>query len=186
VAQPNAAGGCPYGLDGAELPSVDGECPLVFDVSDEGAGLSETVVDAIVELVDGVRFEQVHGRAGDDPLDFVARISPHEVRQRSGEDAPEIADLLPDGKPDGEADSFVHVGSRGRLRFDVELRNARIAPLDVEQSFRVVVEIIGDGLILEQRTLRIRIPAGSGLLPETPDAGRDAAAEDGDAGTNGE
>ncbi len=178
VGAPDDDGKCPFGLDGARLDSIGGECPLVYDVSSEGEGLSSTVVDAIVELVDGVRFERVHGRAGDDPLGFVERIVPREVRQ---DDPPEIADLLPEEEPDGELDSFVRAGGRARLRFDVELRNTRIAPLDVDQRYRAVVEVVGDGLILVQRTLRIRIPAGGAIVPPVG-APRDAAAPDEDGG----
>jgi hypothetical protein len=180
VSASNDDGKCPYGLNGALLDSVDGECPLVFDVSDEGEGLSSTVVDAIVELVDGVRFERVSGRAGDDPLGFVERIVPREVKQ---DDPPEIADLLPEGEPDGEPDTFVHASGRAKLRFDVELRNTRIAPLDVDQRYRAVVEVVGDGLILVQRTLRIRIPAATAIAPpRTPRDGGTPEPDEADAG----
>jgi hypothetical protein len=161
-------GACPYGIDDAPIPSLEGECPLVFDASASGEGLSQTLIDAIVELVDGVRFEQVTGSASDDALGFVQRVVPVEAEQSGDGAQAQIGDLLPEDEPDGEPDSFVAVGARTRLRFEVELRNTRLAPLDVDQRFRIVVQVVGDGLILEQRTLRIRIPAADALVPPRP------------------
>jgi hypothetical protein len=184
VGVPDADGSCPYGLDGAPLPAVGDVCPLVFDVSDAGAGLSQTLTDAIIELVDGVRFERVSGEIGDDPLGFVQRIVPAEAEQPGDEAPAEPADLLPEGEPDGEPDSFVQVRSKANLRFEVELRNTRLAPTDAAQRFRVVVQVVGDGLILEQRTLRIVIPSGDGLVPpeQEPDSSVPDASSDDDAG----
>jgi hypothetical protein len=182
IAAPDGNGKCPYGLDGAQRSAVDGRCPLVFDVSDEGEGLAETLIDAIVELVDGVRFDRVTGEASDDPLGFVQQVVPADAEQLGDGEAATVADLLPDGAPDGEPDSFVQVRAKARLRFEVELRNTRIAPSDVAQRFRIVVQVSGDGLILEQRTLRIVIPAGGGLAP-APEA--DAAAPDASADDDG-
>ena len=63
--------------------------------------------------------------------------------------------------------------SKTRLSFRVQLRNDVIRESDVDQVFRAVVSIEGDGLVLERRTLRIRVPAGVALLPDPadPDAG---------------
>lgn len=187
LGEPDRDGTCPFGLDGAAVASIGGRCPLVFDVSGSGQGLAGTVTDAIVQLVDGVRFGQVTGEASDDPLGFVQRVVPVSARTdgASAEPAAQIADLLPDGAPDGEPDGFVQVRAKARLRFEVELRNTRIAPLDVDQRFRLVVRISGDGLTLEEHTLRVRVPAGDRIAPALPDAGRaDASAPtDDDAGT---
>jgi len=183
-ATPDADGKCPYGLDGALRSAVGERCPLVFDVSDEGEGLAETLIDAIVELVDGVRFERVTGEAGDDPLGFVQRVVPAQAEQLGDGEPAAVADLLPEDAPDGEPDSFVNVRSKASLRFEVELRNTRIAPSDIEQRFRVVVQVSGDGLILEERTLRIRIRAGSSLVPPAHlDAATPDPPADDDAGT---
>jgi hypothetical protein len=172
VAAPGANGECPFGLDGAPIAAIDGSCPLVFDVAADGSGLSDTLVDAIVELVDGVRFARVTGSASDDPLGFVQRVTPAEAEASPGGDPPETADLLPENEPDGELDSFVEVRAKTRLRFDVELRNVRIAPSDVDQRFRVIIQVEGDGVILQRRTLRVVVPSGSGLVPPpAPGAG---------------
>jgi hypothetical protein len=167
-------GKCPNGVDGANIASRDGKCPLVFDVNAKGEGLTDTLIDAIAELVDGIRFEAVTGRAADDPIGFVAGVVPVVPRQ-ADDDAPEIDDLLPKDDPDGVDDSFVHVRTSEALRFEVRLRNRSIAPIDVDQTFRVVVQIEGDGVILEERTLRVIVPAAHALVPDgglDDDAGR--------------
>jgi hypothetical protein len=166
-------GKCPNGIGGTLIASRDGKCPLVFDVNSAGEGLSNTLIDAIAELVDGIRFEVVTGRAGDDPIGFVEGVVP--VAPKGGGDAAQIDDLLPKGDPDGIADSFVQVRSSEKLKFEVRLRNRAIAPIDVDQTFRVVVQVEGDGLILEQRTLRVVVPAAHSLVPDASvddDAGR--------------
>ncbi|MFI5307356.1 MAG: hypothetical protein ACHQ53_08400 [Polyangiales bacterium] len=163
---------CPMGVGGALLPSAAGKCPLVFDVDAEGNGLSAKLVDAIVGLVDGTRFRAVTGAVSDDPIGFVESVTPVAVAQTSSADAPTIADLLPADAPDGKPDSFVQVRSRAKLAFDVTLRNLHIAASDTDQSFRVVVQVTGDGLILAERTLRVIVPAGDALVPLTDlDAG---------------
>jgi hypothetical protein len=46
-----------------------------------------------------------------------------------------------------------------QLGFAVVLRNDRIAPADYDQRFRVSIRLIGDGILLEEHTLGVRIPA---------------------------
>jgi hypothetical protein len=161
-----SGGKCPNGVGGKPVPSAAGQCPLVFDVDTVGAGLSSALVDAIVALVDGVRFHTVSGETSADPIGFVAAVEPVSDKPAAGETPPTLADLLPKGKPDGKLDSFVDVRSKAELAFDVLLQNDRIAPTDVDQVFRATVQIVGDGLILQERTLRIRIPGGDRLAPD--------------------
>jgi hypothetical protein len=164
---------CPHGIGGEDVASRDGVCPLVFDVDGQGRGLTDTSIDAIADLVDGIRYEAVTGQASADPLGFVAAVSPVEG---SGDDAPELADLVPKDVPDGSDDSFVHVHARTKLRFAVALQNQVIAPTDVDQSFRVTVQITGDGLILNETTLRVVVPKGDTLAPSASDEDDDAGA----------
>jgi hypothetical protein len=181
-------GSCAHGVDGEDVPSVDGQCPLVFDVAADGTGLSKALLDALTELVDGIRFDAVNGVASDDPIGFVQRIVPADVRQRAGEESAMTDDLLPINAPDGEVDSFVAVHSKTRLAFEVWLRNLRIAPTDVDQHFRVIVQILGDGLLIDQRTLRVVIPKGDRLAPAnildaaSPTVDPGGTAADADAG----
>jgi hypothetical protein len=166
--EPDRRGECPHGIDGQERPVYEEVCPLVFDVSDKGEGLTETFTSAVTTLVNDIRFKRVTAIAANDPLGFVERVRPIAV----GEEAPEIADLLPAGAPDGELDTFVDARAAAPLVFEVTLRNERLPPRDEPQVFRVVLQILGDGLIVLERTLRIVVPAGG--LPQAPDedAGR--------------
>ena len=94
------------------------------------------------------------------------------IAPKAGDDAPQIEDLLPKDTPDGVDDSFVHVRTSDALRFEVRLRNRTIAPTDVDQTFRVVVQIEGDGVILEERTLRVVVPAAVHALRARRQPGR--------------
>lgn len=158
-------GQCPHGVEGKFIPALDGTCPLVFDVDEEGRGLSQTVLDGIVRLLDGIRFGVVDGQISDDPLGFVHAIIPIEADRGSAQGTADLVDRLPAGHPDGQLDSFANVHAKTRMVFHVVLRNDRIHSSDVDQVFRAVVTIAGDGLVLERRTLRLVVPAGSGLAP---------------------
>lgn len=165
----NMAEECPHGVDGVVRPIYSGICPLVFDVTDQGEGLAKTFTNAITKLVNEIRFERVTAVVANDPLGFVESVRPI----ATSDDAPEIDDLLPAGAPDGEPDTFLDARAGAPIVFEVTLRNVRLPPRDVPQLFRVVLQIFGDDLIVEERTLRIVVPAGE--LPEPPsddDAGR--------------
>lgn len=163
---------CRTGVSGAEVPSYRGVCPWVFDVDYDGSGLAQSITDAVVGLLDEARFGAVHAEVGDDPLGFIESISPSPVPQRSGVSMPELVDRLPLGAPDGDLDSYVDVSNRHKLGFAVRLRNTRIASTDFDQMFRVSVRLVGDGVVLEERLLGVRVPA----------AAPPAAADDRDAG----
>jgi hypothetical protein len=183
VGPENKAGRCAHGVDGKEMLSVDGACPLVFDVAPDGTGLSNTLLDAVTELVDGIRFSTVSAAVGDDPIGFVERVVPSAVRQSADTVPAMIEDRLPKGSPDGEPDSFVAVHASTRLAFEVSLRNLRIAPTDVEQHFRVVVRVLGDDVLVDERTIRVTVPRGDKLAPRVS---ADAAAPDGNAAGTGD
>jgi hypothetical protein len=165
----NTDGECPHGVGGVVRPVYEGICPLVFDVTDQGEGLAETFTNAITTLVNDIRFERVTAVIANDPLGFVESVRPI----ATSEESPEIDDLLPRGAPDGEPDTFLDARAGAPLVFEVTLRNVRLPPRDRPQLFRVVLQILGDDLIVEERTLRIVVPAGE--LPGPPsddDAGR--------------
>lgn len=63
-------------------PDLDGQCPLVFDIRYDGVGLGDTVVNAVVALVNAIRLD-VHVQAipvisgGVDPVNaFLANVPP--------------------------------------------------------------------------------------------------------------
>jgi hypothetical protein len=168
VGQPPDHDQCPHGIASAPVPASDGTCPLVFDVDERGHGLSDAILDSIVDLLDGIRFGVVTGRVEADPIGFILAVSPAPAGDTV--EAAKTADLYPEDEPDGVPDSYVEVRSKMPLLFQVTLQNDSIRSSDVDQLFRVMVQVEGDGVILEQRTLRIRVPKGPSLAPDL-DAG---------------
>ncbi len=175
-------GECPTGIAGARLPSYEDVCPLVFDARIDGTGVSRTLSDAVFALLEEVRFSEVHAEPGADHLGFIREVRAEPVEQASGVPAPERGDRLPEGAPDGAADSYLQVDRRNRLGFRVFLRNDRIAPRDVAQRFRVAIRVQGDSVLLEERYLRVVVPAlrKGALDPESsgqvaPEAGAEDA-----------
>jgi hypothetical protein len=160
---------CATGVSGAAVPPYDGQCPWVFDIKPDGSGLADSILDAVVSLLDGVRFTEVHAETGDDPLGLVQRVEVHQVPQSSGIALPETADRRPSGKPDGVPDSYLDVTSRQRLGFTVVLANTRIASTESVQHFRVSLRLVGDGVLLEQRVLGVEVPSVSGSEPDAGD-----------------
>lgn len=153
-------GSCPTGIDQKQLPAYDGRCPLVYDARGDGSGLSRTVGDAVIALLEQVRFSEVHTEGGQDALGFVREIRAERVPQPSGVPEPALRDVLPASGPDGVPESFADVDRRSQLGFRVTLRNDRIAPSDIAQRFRVSLRVIGDGVLLQERVLRVVVPSG--------------------------
>lgn len=149
-------GVCSTGIDGSTRPARDGRCPLVFDVRPDGTGLAEAIVDAIADLLATVRYAEVWGES-DDALGFVRAIEALEADSPDGIAPPAFADLRP---ADGLADTFVDVGPGTRLRFGAQLRNASILPADYDQIFNIAVRIVGDGVTLVARRIRVIVPRG--------------------------
>ena len=180
--------GCPTGVDGSPRAPVSGVCPMVFDVTPDGRGLSDTIIDAIVALVDGVAYGEVYGDAIDDPLSFVRAIEASEATVPDGTPPPAIEDRRVPG--DGFLDTFVTVRTRTELVFVVHFANTTLPPADYDQVFRLTVRIHGDDLLLAERHVRVIVPrgrldAGPPVIDAgAPDSGElDAALPDpGDAG----
>lgn len=179
-------GKCPTGIAQALLPARDDRCPLVYDVRSDGSGLSRTISDAVLALLQEVRFGEVHADTSNDRLQFIQSVRAEAVDQPIGVRIPTARDLLPQGAPDGVIDGYVDVDRRSQLGFRVTLQNQRIAPRDVAQRFRVAVQVVGDSVLLEERLLRIVVPAlgGSATDPESSrhvalDAGIEATADAG-------
>jgi hypothetical protein len=154
TAPPNLEGRCETGIGAATNAPTDGQCPLVFDVSPSGLGLSDTVVDAIVAAVNGVAFDRVAASAPDDRFAFVERIVP--VRAEST-GAP-LPALIDEAAPFGEPEAFGAVRQGTTLVFGADLKNDSIRPMATDESFRVRIEVMGDGTLLASRTLRITVP----------------------------
>lgn len=147
---------CRTGIDGALRSATGGRCPLVFDVRSDGSGLSAAVVDAIADLLGTVRYDEVWGET-DDRLGFVRAIEAVSATVPSGAPPVARADLRP---RDGVEDTFVSVGPGGRLRFRAILRNETIPPADYDQYFNLTLTILGDGVTLASRRVRVTVPRG--------------------------
>jgi len=188
VVAPSADGSCPTGVAGSTRDAVDGSCPLVFDVERDGTGLSNAITDAIVELVTAVRFDEVHGVAVDDPLGFLRAIEARDAVTPPGVTPPTTDDLHPSG--DGVLDTFLSVGPGTRMTFRLSFENVVIRQSDYDQVFRLSVEIVGDGLVLTRRTIRVIVPrgradGGPAAMDAGPEAGPStdgASASDGSSG----
>ena len=152
-------GQCKTGIDGATQAPLENQCPLVFDAKPDGTGLPRTLVDSVVSLLDSVHFAEVHAEPGQDPLGFIERIELAPAKQKPGVSEPNTADRLPNNKPDGVKDSYLDVNQDQRLTFRIVLKNERIAPSDIDQRYRVSIRLLGDGVLLEERYLRVMVPA---------------------------
>lgn len=176
VVEPTS-GECLTGIDGESRPPIEDQCPLVFEVHEDGRGLSDTLTDAIVALVDAVELQRAYTEIDDDPLGFVNAVEALEAEVERGATQPERLDERPS---DGINDTFVNVRPGTTLRFAVHLRNTLLAPDDAPQFYTVTINLLGDGLSLGTRTIRVEVPARSAMA--VPDASVDGGAQDGDAG----
>jgi hypothetical protein len=152
-------GECKTGIAQTVLPAVGDRCPLVYDVRTDGSGLSRTISDGVLALLEEVRFDEVHADTSNDRLHFITEVRTEPVQQPSGVPAPVARDRLPSGKPDGVLESYVEVDRRSQLGFRVTLQNQTIMPRDAAQRFRVAVQVVGDSVRLEERLLRVVVPA---------------------------
>lgn len=178
-------GRCATGARGMTRAPVAGQCPLVFDISADGTGLGDTVIDAITRFLDTLAFRTVTGATENDPRGFVGRIEALSAAAPTGAPEPRREDRQPAGALDGVPDTFTDVTTRTRLTFRVHVRNTRAPEQEYPQLFYVRVVLLGDGLVVGERVLRIIVPEGpkpdSGVdvtrdLP-TADAPADAAAD---------
>lgn len=170
---PSDRGGCPTGIEGATRPAVGDVCPLVFQVRDDGEGLSDTLTEGIVALVNAVDLRRAYTEVTDDRLGFVTTVEALGADPRGNTPAPDRADERP---ADGIDDTFVNVRPGTTLRFAVHLQNTLLVPDDAPQFYTVLINLVGDGLSLGMRAIRIEVPARD--VPQLVDAGVDGATED--------
>ncbi len=155
---PAEGGACATGIDGEPRAPTGSRCPLVFSVAEDGTGLSDTIVDAIVELVNGVAYDEAFGVVITDPLAFVRAVEAADAEPPDGIPDPGRDDRRPPG--DGVVDTFLDVRTGTRLVFVARLANRTLPPADYDQVFHLTVEIRGDDLLLARRQIRVIVPRG--------------------------
>ncbi len=167
---PADGGDCPTGIGGSDVTAVEGLCPLVFEVDEEGNGLSDSVVDAIRSLVESIVWRTVAIRIEGDDLGFVIRAEALSAAAPEGLPEPGTADLDPD---DGVPETFTDVYRGTRLTYRITARNTRIEPADYDQIFYLHGKLVGDGeTILGDKLVRVVVPAGdAGWFDGGPDGG---------------
>ncbi len=182
--EPAADGRCPTGLTGAsrdaETYDPDGAgpdaelslCPLVYSVNASGSGLSDTITDAISDLVTFVHFDTLHTEARDNPATagvdesrFFVRGIPMGADVDTCDPVPSNVDRLPADAPDGIFDSFTDVEPGCLTTFQIVARNdGFVARTCEDQIFNLDVVVIGDDVVeADRRTVVVRVPGNPSL-----------------------
>lgn len=161
---------CCTGIDGVGRNSIDGECPLVFRINDDGTGLGNTIVTAIDALGRGTTFDVTTvlradeielAATGLDTRCFIRSIIPDSSETvGTCTTVPEFADINP---VDGIDDSFRNVTVGTQLFFDVVAQNdGCTAETDLPQAFTAFIDVVGDGVtVLDTMRVTIIVPADS-------------------------
>lgn len=178
-ARPRGCAGtqCCTGIDGAGRNPVDGICPLVFDINDDGTGLGESIVTAIDALGHGTTFdvttrlrrdEEEFAATGLDTRCFIPSIVPATYRTESGcSTEPIPADINP---IDGVDDSFRDVTVGTQLIFDVTAQNdGCVEEVDLPRAFTAFIDVIGDELtVLDTLRVTVIVPSDSASPSTVP------------------
>ncbi len=179
---PAVDGRCRTGIAGeTRPPDVAGGCALLFDIGPDGEGLSDAIVQGIIDLLDAIAYGEVYGEARDDPFELVRAVIAKSAR--ADERPPERADLRPE---DGLDDTFLGVRFGTELTFELVFQNRTLPGADYDQVFRIFVDILGDGQLLDTLAVRVTVPAMRVRIDAgMPDAGSDAGVDAGmDAGSD--
>lgn len=153
-------GRCATGVGGAARQATGDRCPLVFDIGADGVGLGNAVVEAIVSFLDGLVFSSVTAATVSDPGRFVQAVHAISATAPEGTALPEARDRLPTGAPDGLDDTFENVLTRTQLTFRIIARNTSVPETEFPQLFFARVQLVGDGVVVGERTVRIIVPEG--------------------------
>lgn len=189
---------CESGAPSVQAESSGGYgCALVYRINEDGSDLSDSVVSSLASLVENLNFAEVRAVVGADPNGLIQSILPL-APATGAPSAKHAVDLRPLAAPDGIPDTYLEVNTGTTLSFEVTIHNDHIAPSLTEQSFRVLIQVLGDGWTLEQHYVRVVVPPwpfDSGVVdpdtmdadaydPDMPDAGVHDGGVLGDAGTN--
>jgi hypothetical protein len=172
-------GRCATGINGGSRLPVNGRCPLVFDISDDGTGLSRTVADGIGALLDSIAYTAIHGESRDDASSFVRAIEAVSATPPAGSSPPGREDRRPAGMLDSIPDTFTVVRSGTQLRFRARLANRTVRESVFPQVFFLRVVLVGDGAPLREALVRVIVPEGPKFDGGTDDSSSPDARIDG-------
>ena len=163
---PNCAKGwCCTGVNGAgRPPPTGGLCPLVFETTSAGAGLSSSVVSGIKMLARFAPFDvttqlvghtaDINGKplpAGKTTADFITRVQPKSFKK------PPPPPKLPD--PTMDTKGFKNVSPGTTVTFTVEAYNTFLKTSSEVRIFRAVIKVLaGECTDLDQREVFILVP----------------------------
>ena len=160
-----AANQCCTGQNGAGVaPDGDGLCPVVFDVSPTGTGVSTNIVTGIQMLTRFATFDvptDKQGQATDvngNPLpgghttaDFIKAVMPQSFV------LPPPPPVLPN--PTFDATTFHNVTPGTQVTFAVDAFNDFVVQTDSAQIFRATIRVLAGGCTpLDQRDVLILVP----------------------------
>jgi hypothetical protein len=134
--------------------------PLVFDINEDGSGLSQAVVDAVEELAGktpqdvDTRTENVPGNPDDfDATRFIKSITP-------------IDSVSGDGYDRKDETTFYGVIPGTTVKFGVDFHNDVREPPETAEIFEAKIIVVGNGVTdLDERNVYIVVPPeGSTVL----------------------
>jgi len=169
-----AAGECCTGLDGAGVPPTSaGQCPLTFEIDDQGANLDQAVISAVTVLTQFAPFTittvvrpdpaELMG-TGLDTTCFIHGVVPQTaIPPNSCASNPTAVDLVP---PTPALDSWEGVSPGTVLAFEVQSSNQDantgtpcVAAAPQPQLFRAFIDLLADGVtVVDTKEVLVIVP----------------------------
>lgn len=139
--------------------------PLVFDIGEDGRGLSTTVVDAISTFAESSKFDvsvEVEDMDPDDGIDveeLIVSIRPVSANPMSGVDG-----------VDGLGRRFLGVKAGTEVTFEIEVNPSLVAPPGAPRRFPVLLHFRGDDRFdVGEQVVHVVIAGSDGDCGEAPD-----------------
>jgi hypothetical protein len=140
--------------------------PLVFDISSDGTGLSDTIVDAVEQLSRNVPI-RVDAIPRDDPTDAVDAVAEFIDYMETNTSGATVMGRVcttglttGDGNGDGHPDYFPTVFPGTGVCWDIVAKsNVSVPSTEEAQIFRATIDVIGDGYTpLDTRDVFFLVP----------------------------
>ena len=166
------AGQCCTQRDGrGRAPDGDGLCTLVFDITSQGGGLSDSIISGVDALVNfapitvttRVRRDEdeflPEGRMVDTSAFITGIIAVGGEAPVSAACAALAAPTPADLDGDGITEAFINVTPGSRLFFEVQAQNLFFPGLPTPEVFRTFIDVLGNGVaVLDTRDVSILVP----------------------------